>query len=439
LLELVKILRSDLLTIVDDSKQGLLLGEAFRVSREVLRLRPELEYIRVDLAQTFYDHIARRRKVPDGIDNWITSAKESIRLKRDSADDSMDLARAFHFKNRYADAISSYREAVLLRPDIAELWYELGLTLMTMFNEPTVDGGEAEEAVACMREAIARKPVLAGKGFDGAYLLIKRGDFEGSARFSLDAIRTGLGKSSDNYGILANALREKGDLEHAEGVYHEVLRRNPLDDDCIYNLGLLHLRQGRMLEVLDEWTQSRALDDEDSGWWWMGRASFEDVQIALGEMGSVPRSAVEQLVVAKGCYDGMECARAAELFRNAYRLDPGILRGNPPFVRRDAAVAAAQAGCGLGHDAARLDDAERTAWRRQALEWLRDDLGYARELLRSGDAAARGRLRRPLWLILREWRLRCVRDSTELAKLPAAEREAWQAFWTDLLKTCAAM
>ena len=59
-------------------------------------------------------------------------------------------------------------------------------------------------------------------------------------------------------------------------------------------------------------------------------------------------------------------------------------------IRYRAARCAALAGRGLGKDEAKLSEAERTHWRRKALEWLRTDLVVLSETLDGGPRADRG-------------------------------------------------
>jgi hypothetical protein len=51
-----------------------------------------------------------------------------------------------------------------------------------------------------------------------------------------------------------------------------------------------------------------------------------------------------------------------------------------------AARAAASAGCGQGKDAVQLDDKERAVLRRQALDWLLQDLTWCGQWLDDGVA-----------------------------------------------------
>ena len=84
-----------------------------------------------------------------------------------------------------------------------------------------------------------------------------------------------------------------------------------------------------------------------------------------------------------------------------------------------AAGTAALAGCGKGKDEPAPDAAAQAAFRRQALDWLRDRLRVQRS-----------------YLDLRECKedpaLAGVRDPEALAKLPEAEQVEWKAFWAEV-------
>jgi serine/threonine-protein kinase len=79
-----------------------------------------------------------------------------------------------------------------------------------------------------------------------------------------------------------------------------------------------------------------------------------------------------------------------------------------------------------------LDDQERALWRRQALEWLRQDLTGWDQALKSGNAASNAQVRQKL----RHWQidgdLAGVRDKDALARLPEEERQQWESLWSDV-------
>jgi hypothetical protein len=101
--------------------------------------------------------------------------------------------------------------------------------------------------------------------------------------------------------------------------------------------------------------------------------------------------------------------------------------------RFEAAVAAVLAAAGSGHDARELDSPERTRLRQQGLDWLRSLLTAWEKRL---DGAKTPADRLAVQRTLRTWQqhvnLATVREEKEMAKLAAAEQEAWRQFWADV-------
>jgi hypothetical protein len=118
---------------------------------------------------------------------------------------------------------------------------------------------------------------------------------------------------------------------------------------------------------------------------------------------------------------------ATRLYADSFTAQPALadLASDP---HHNAAVAAAQAGCGEGIDTGKLGESEKARLRRQALAWLRTDLA-----LWSGQDAARVRKTLRRWL--QEDDLAVVREPAALAPLPADERAAWQELWREVQAT----
>jgi hypothetical protein len=134
--------------------------------------------------------------------------------------------------------------------------------------------------------------------------------------------------------------------------------------------------------------------------------------------------------------DQKRYATGARYYDEAFRAEPQFLAEPLAHHRYRAACAAAMAGCGQGRDAAEFDDKIRTGFRRQAREWLRDELEARRRLMEREPET--------IWTVvrtLRDWlgdnHFAGVRGPDALAKLPAAERQAWQKLWEAVADTVA--
>lgn len=123
-----------------------------------------------------------------------------------------------------------------------------------------------------------------------------------------------------------------------------------------------------------------------------------------------------------------------KLYASAARLYDEILTASPrssgvwPIAGRVMALA----GFGHGEEAGKLDDKERSRWRQQALKWLRADLeGPLSKPLENDTPQARAAVRQML-KYRQNIGLDDLLDPTALGKLIAAEREAWEKYWSDL-------
>jgi eukaryotic-like serine/threonine-protein kinase len=118
----------------------------------------------------------------------------------------------------------------------------------------------------------------------------------------------------------------------------------------------------------------------------------------------------------------------AEAFANDAQLADDLRTEN----RYNAACAAALAGCGQGKDADNLDDQERARLRKQAVAWVRADLGFWIKHAESENPADRVKARE----VLQHWRsdtdLAGIGDRDDEAKLPADQREACRQLWADV-------
>jgi tetratricopeptide (TPR) repeat protein len=140
---------------------------------------------------------------------------------------------------------------------------------------------------------------------------------------------------------------------------------------------------------------------------------------------------------------------AARLFSDALASDPELIEelasncrsraasseSNQRVVelatvcRYPAARSAALAGCGLGKDATTISTEERARWRKQAREWLRDDLAMWSDALSSESPPTQAVVRK----LMARWQMDAdlagVREISAIQELPADEQLEWVALW----------
>jgi serine/threonine-protein kinase len=145
-----------------------------------------------------------------------------------------------------------------------------------------------------------------------------------------------------------------------------------------------------------------------------------------------PKDNDERLAMFGACqFLGLHRA-AARLYADVFAADPKLMDDLNARHRYHAARAAVQVGCGRGADEAGANEAERAAWRKQGLKWLRGDLANWIGWLDRDFANQRVNARQALTRWREDPELACVRDEAELQKLPPDERKEFAALWSDV-------
>src|SRR5262249_48200787 len=143
---------------------------------------------------------------------------------------------------------------------------------------------------------------------------------------------------------------------------------------------------------------------------------------------------VERLALAQLCV--MPCKKhyvvAERFFREAFEEEPKLADDKDAENRYNAACAAALAGCGQGEDADQLDTKECARLRQQALDWLRADLKAYRQLMDKSAGKAGPVIAQRMQHWLGDTDFAGLRGEEALAKLPEAERQAWQKLWQEV-------
>ncbi len=125
-------------------------------------------------------------------------------------------------------------------------------------------------------------------------------------------------------------------------------------------------------------------------------------------------------------------AATARFAKAAFASDPRLAEDPLSGTRCNAACAAVLAAAGEGDDADSLTDAERAAWRRQALEWLRAELTRDIASLAGSSSEIVVTAKEMIFGLRHDPDFDSVREEEELEELPVAERDAWRAFWKDV-------
>ena len=158
----------------------------------------------------------------------------------------------WHLAGDWSAAENAYRQILSAVPQHPSAWHYLGVLRHQQ--------GRADEAIACLREAIAAAPSAAIYGHLGlAFKAAGRKDEALRAyRQALDLAPTEVGTLAN----LGNLLRERGELPEARHCLQQALTLDPEHVESHYNLALVCEAEGDILAAISAW---QAVDERRPG------------------------------------------------------------------------------------------------------------------------------------------------------------------------------
>jgi tetratricopeptide (TPR) repeat protein len=343
-----------------------------------------------------------------------------------------NLGAVLRDQKRLPEAIDALRQAVALDPKHALAHYNLGNALLDQRKLP--------EAEAAYRQAVALdgKDAAAYNGLGNA--LYGRQNYPEAIAAYQKAIALNPKYAQAHYS-LGLALTQQQQLPEAEAAYRKAIALAPDLARPYGALGFVLMQQGQFAEARE--ANQKALDLLPPGQPMRSLAQRQlrmcDELIALekrlaGVLQGTKSAAAEQLLaMARMCQKFKKRhATAVRLYREAFQAKPELAEDEAKRHRYMGACCAALAGTGKGEDAAELDPKERRRLRRQALTWLRADLGAWAKRVAKGTSQEQARAQKAL----RHWQadsdLAGVRSPEALGRLPEAERAEWRRLWADV-------
>jgi serine/threonine-protein kinase len=360
---------------------------AIRLLYRAQHLYPANFWVNYELAEALSN--ARPPKLEEAIKYRLIG----VALRPQTCGVHFDLGNAYLLRKDVPRAIAEYEKAIAMDARYAPAHNYLGVALQAR--------GDLPAAIAAHRKAIAVDPAYAGA-----------------------------------YNALGIALKEQVDYPAAIAAYRQALALKPDYALAQYNLAQALLFDGQFAESLIALQRCREqgfqVDEELLSLahrWVELDKTLPDVLNGKQQL----TSAEKKIDYAQLCYTKRLFAASARLFEEAFAVDPALVNNYRAGHRYSAACAAAQAGASRAEDSRHVSSAQRSYWRRQALDWLRAELPLRTKLLAGGNQKDRLEVEKDLrqrWLHNPE--LAGVRDSTALAKLPAEEREGWQKLWSEV-------
>jgi tetratricopeptide (TPR) repeat protein len=401
--------------------------EAIAEYREALRIDKDDADAHNNLGATLCDD-------KGDYDGAIAEFREAIRLRKDDALAHTNLRNALRAKGQLDEAIAEYRAALRLKRDSPKAHNSLGNALK--------DKGQLDEAIAEYRAAIRLKKDYA-EGHNGLGAALRdKGQLDEAIAEYREAVRIKQDYPEAHLN-LGNALLGKDLLDEAIAEYREAVRLKQDYAEAHCNLGQVLQAQGQFAEAVAELKRGHELGSRRPGWrnpsaqWVRHAERLAELDARLPQLlkgEAQPVDTAERLTLAALCQLPAKklYAASARWYCEAFAAQPAPAEDLSSGNRYSAACAAALAGCGQGQDAGSLDDKEHARLRKQALDWLRADLGAWRRLLEKGPAQNRPAIDRQLAHWLEDTDFAGVRAEPALARLPTAERGDWQKLWQEV-------
>ena len=461
-------------TAVSHNNLGLALGEAGRFEEAVdqyklaLRIDPTLPLAHSRLALTL--SVLRRH------DEAIEQNRLALRFFPESAMHHAALGKSLESVGRHAEAVRPYRKAVMLDPKLTKVQTALRANLIRL--------GRVDEALAAWGVALAANPPEhhAWYGYAEFCLFFGR---EEDYRRARQALLAAFGGTSDPYvaertsracllqPAPADELRQaaalaeraaavdrskyqgaysffvfvKGLAEYRQGRFDRAIAAMRGDASGVLGptprlvLAMALHQNGQAAEarktlaaavLAHDWRITQVRDQDGMIFHILRR---EAERMILPDLPAFlrgkhqPRDNDERFALLGICQFTNRTRALARLYADAFAAAPDVAEDLSSGQRDKAACAAAQAGCGRGADAAALDEAERTRWRKQAREWLKADLAAWARKIDSGAAADRALVQEKLTAWRADPDLSGLRQPGALDRVSVEERKEWLALW----------
>jgi serine/threonine-protein kinase len=400
------------------------LPEAVAAYKEAIRLQPDYALAHNNLGTALEDQ--------DKLSDAVAAYKAAIRLQPDYSDAYVNLGNPLKHQGKLPEAVAAYKEAIRIQPDYAEAHSNLGNALH--------DQGRLPEAVAAHREAIRLKPEHAAFHSNLGAALRDQGKLPEAIAAYEKAIRLqpDLVMAHNNLGT---ALWDQGKLPEAIAAYQQAIRIKPDDAVAHCNLGLALRARGEFTAAVVALRHGHELGSRRARWTYPSAQWLNEAERMIELDRKLPAvlrgeiklgAAAEQLEFSQLCQYKQLYFASARFFSEAFAAKPELADDLQSAHRYSAACAAALAGCGQGQDATKLSDEERGRWRERACAWLQADLALRTKQLETNRPEARAEVQQKLQHWQHDPDLAGLRDRDALAKLPEAERQAWQKLWTDV-------
>jgi serine/threonine-protein kinase len=346
--------------------------------------------------------------------------RKALEINPNDINARLDLGDCYATMHRHEEAVTAYREVTERNPRHHIANFRLAQQLVAVGRRP--------EAISAFRAAIALGPAQPGALQEFGQLLRVQGQPEEAAKVFQKATTPDPRYLAAFDGQPARPMRPHSALEGGD----------PALIAAMDGLAAALLDQGRFAEARAAVQRLLELDRTDA-WRRTRPRQLELCDTLLAVDAKIPailagkerpKEVATQRALAEWCMKHRRLtATAASFYTRAFTTQPSLADDLDAGYRFHAACAAALAGCGVGQDAAQLDERQRAALRKQALDWLTAEHSAWAERHRRGQPGDRTAAA----TAVRSWEgnedLSGVRSEPALGQLPADERRDWKALW----------
>ena len=180
-------------------------------------------------------------------DAAIDSYKQVIMIKPDYAEAYYNMGITLDEKGELDAAIDSYKKAIEIKSDYAGAYYNMGNALKAK--------GELDAAIDNYKQAIKIKPDYAEAYYNMSITLDEKGELDAA----IDSYKKAIEIKSDYAGAyynMGNALKAKGELDAAIDSYKQAIKIKPDYRDAYNNMGVALMDKDELDAAIDSYKQA---------------------------------------------------------------------------------------------------------------------------------------------------------------------------------------
>ena len=369
------------------------------------------------------------------IDEALADARKAIALNPRTRFAHCLIGLILSRQRKYDEAAQECQKEIEFHPKDPTAYWILG--------EVRLEQGNDDEARVLAGKALefdARAPTahtLLGK------VLANAGKFDEAAQLFLTEIGLNPAVAADAYANLGLVRFNQGKPEDAATTYKKAVELQPDNYVSRFMLAQALMLTGEIDEALSQSSEALKLAPGDPALTAL-RTDLVRMQALVPKLDAFitgtttkPADNAERILLARICLYRGRFAQGARSYAEAIAADPKLVNDPLELHALRAATTAARAGQGEG-DARKLDETDRSRFRKQAITHLRALLDSVEKSLPTADLALRRSLKSLVYRCKATVDFAGIREPEQINKLPADEQNSCNAFWSDvdkLLKT----